>query len=546
MVKFVETESKHVKRVAAHVCDVLCVFCVYCCWIFAPHSVVHWVHWIRVLSVRLQRQQWNPAFSSPSWASRSFCCIPDQGCGPRRITCRFRPGHGWVILSPKSHQGLPNSKRKWRRTFCEQLLLSTDLVSVKVLLKTTWQLVPFDFGSFPSTGFGWFLCCHSLSLAQSVESKTFFSSRTTRHFLNHLTTAAQLYTSFWPTGNGFAQSKALGTASKLHVGNFLFLASEGSPRILLLKALIMSDNATAKTATREFCSASLPGASRHLAWGVTRFDTEVCDRLLSQSAKASVSYKYKACLEDTRQEAARWLDGSLLGVPITRVHSHEHKRWPLESLERLESLSHEVHSDNSKALLITCPCSVNVSTMWRKQKWPRQHSESPSAHSKLSRKDQAKYPHTSAELIWKIILKGVLKNLTMCILHSFTHLPCDSTCLSLHVWPLRIRPLHHAQPQRGQRSSEPWSCAEVYLRSKRSHLVHSTFSGLKNRTRSESSNVASKLFCLCKLLLKLAGKHITGCWHHHKGCRLARTQTQGGKIGRKQKHKEFKSPNGMR
>lgn len=144
--KFVETESKHVKRVAAHVCDVLCVFCVYCCWIFAPHSVVHWVHWvhwIRVLSVRLQRQQWNPAFSSPSWASRSFCCIPDQGCRPRRITCRFRPGHGWVILSPKSHQGLPNSKRKWRRTFCEQLLLSTDLVSVKVLLKTTWQLVPF-------------------------------------------------------------------------------------------------------------------------------------------------------------------------------------------------------------------------------------------------------------------------------------------------------------------------------------------------------------------------------------------------------------------
>ena len=143
MVKFVETESKHVKRVAAHVCDVLCVFCVYCCWIFAPHSVVHWVHWIRVLSVRLQRQQWNPALSSPSWASRSFCCIPDQGCGPRRITCRFRPGHGWVILSPKSHQGLPNSKRKWRCTFCEQLLLSTDLVSVKVLLKTTWQLVTF-------------------------------------------------------------------------------------------------------------------------------------------------------------------------------------------------------------------------------------------------------------------------------------------------------------------------------------------------------------------------------------------------------------------
>ena len=293
----------------------------------------------------------------------------------------------------------------------------------------------------------------------------------------------------------------------------------------------MSDNATAKTATREFCSASLAGASRHLAWGVTRFDTEVCDCLFFQSAKASVSYKYKACLEDTRQEAARWLDGSLLGVPITRVQSHEHKRWPLESVERLERLSHEVHSDNSKALLITCPCSVNVSTMWRKQKWPRQHSESPSAHSKLSRKDQAKYPHTSAELIWKSILKGVLKNLTMCILHSFTHLrvPCDSACLSLHVWPLRIRPLHHAQPQRGQRSSEPWSCAEVYLRSKRSHLVHSTFSGLKNRTRSESSNVASKLFCLCKLLLKIAGKHSTGCWHHHKGCRLARTQTQGEK-----------------
>ena len=49
--------------------------------------------------------------------------------------------------------------------------------------------------------------------------------------------------------------------------DFFFLASEGSPRILLLKAL-MSDNATAKTAARAFCSASLAGASRHLAWGV--------------------------------------------------------------------------------------------------------------------------------------------------------------------------------------------------------------------------------------------------------------------------------------
>ena len=33
------------------------------------------------------------------------------------------------------HPVLLNSKRQWRRSFCEQLLLSTDLVWVRVLLK---------------------------------------------------------------------------------------------------------------------------------------------------------------------------------------------------------------------------------------------------------------------------------------------------------------------------------------------------------------------------------------------------------------------------
>ena len=149
----------------------------------------------------------------------------------------------------------------------------------------------------------------------------------------------------------------------------------------------------------------------------------------------------------------------------------------------------------------------------------------------------------------KFIFKGVLKNLKICILmyFAFTHVPCDSACLSLHVWPLRIRPLHHAQPQRGRRSSEPWSCAEVYFELTAILAIKRKSLGVLNFQWPEESNALWVIKCCIQIilpvraaaqdLLKIASKHITGCWQRHDGCRLARTR--GKKTGRKQKHKEF-------
>ena len=68
-------------------------------------------------------------------------------------------------------------------------------------------------------------------------------------------------------------------------------------------------------------------------------------------------------------------------------------------------LSHEVHSDNSKALPITWTVQSHLHSGLVADLPTK--CRSPSAHSKLSRKDQAKYPHT-----YMISGKKYLKNST--------------------------------------------------------------------------------------------------------------------------------------